>query len=465
MSGNNIVSINQYTFYNNVNLVWIDLGKNSINYIHPSIFANVSKVRDLNLSGNKVTAVEPETFSANVELQWLNLNDNSITDIHLSIFQTNSKLTGLHISGNKLASIKQCIFNTNRELKWLNLEGNSISEVHPSTFRNNNRLRHLDISRNKITLINPDTFILNRELTFLYIQGNKITEISKSSFRGLEQLEELDLSDNYIEELDPIVFHNNFTSTKRQNRQASKLKHLNLAQNTIQSFNFELYFPMNSNSDSSNPTLQLEFLNLSSNCLTTLNVASMKWLNQTTTATDLTANQRNCDCSVLLEVWRELKHKLTLRCASPSELEGKSWDVMEEFCSQVAEEMNYKYYRSSEAVGSSTVRNNESEVSTQSGGPSVVKITLNVTGVLLVCAVGGGLILAKVVERLRRRPKAPEYWDVHALRATYVSVQSHADVGSGIYYVSVQSYEDVSSESRYATRYSYVAVQWFGILQ
>ena len=351
--------------------MWLNLGRNSINYIDSSTFENERCLTEIYISGNKITSIEPDTFSVNVELQWLNLNDNNITDIQPSAFQTNSKLTGLQIAGNITASINPGTFDNNRELKWLNLERNIISDVHPSTFRNNSRLRHLDISRNKITSLNPDTFIHNRELTFLYLQGNNITEISNSSFHGLEQLEELDLSNNNIEELNPLAFNNTFPSTNRQNHQVSKLKRLNLAQNKIRFFNFELYFPMNSNSDTPNPTYHLEHINLSSNRLTTLDVASMRWLNKTTVVTDLKGNPWNCDCSVLLVLWRELKNKLTLHCASPRELQGKSLDVIELFCSVV-------------------------------GDPSVITTTLIVIGVLLVCAVGGGLILAQVVKKLRK---------------------------------------------------------------
>jgi Leucine-rich repeat (LRR) protein len=227
---------------------------------------------------------------------------------------------------------------------------------------------------------------------------NDISEISNSSFRGLEQLKELDFSTNNIEELNPLLFHNTLISTNRQNHQASKLKHLNLAQNKIRSFNFELFFPMRSNSDSSKPTFQLEYLNLSSNLLTTLDIASIKWLNQTTAKTDLAENQWNCDCSVLLEVWRGLKNKLTLHCASPELLKGKSWDVIEVFCSLV-------------------------------GGPSVLTTTLIVTGVLLVCALGGGLILTKVVKKLSTREKTSEYCNVYAPRASNISLHLYEEIG------------------------------------
>ena len=188
----------------------------------------------------------------------------------------------------------------------------------------------------------------------------------------------------------------------------------------IRYFNFELYFPMNSNSNCSNPRFQLEYLNLSSNGLTTLDVASVKWLNHTLVVTDLRGNPWNCDCSVLLEVWRGLKHKLTLHCASPILLQGKSWDLIEEFCSLV-------------------------------GGSSIVTTTLIVTCVLLVCAIGGGLILAKVLKRRRNKQKTPEYCDVYAPRVSHISVHSYAEVGAGSSNVTVQFYADVGERPSYVT--------------
>jgi len=403
------------------------------------------------VDSNKIISLHPDLFKNNVELHSVNFKGNSITDIHPSTFRNNRRVYFVNLSGNKIISIDPESFSENRNLQIVQLENNSISDVHPSAFRNNSRLRHLDISRNKISSLNPDTFIHNNNLRVLNLQENNITEISNSSFRGLEELEILDLSNNNIEELNPITFHNILTSTNRQNNQPSNLKHVNLAQNMIRSFNFELYFPMNSNSDTSNPTFKLQYLNLSSNRLTTLDVASVNWLNQTTAVTDLTANPWNCDCSVLLEVWRSLKHKLTLHCASPRELQGKSWDVIEVFCSRVPGDMNKNSSTSSEAVTASAERNDESEVSTQSGSPTVVKITLIVTGVLLVCAIVGGSIVAKVAKRLRKGQKTLDYCDVYAPRASNFSLHSYEEVGVGPSLVTDETYADVGKRPSYIT--------------
>jgi hypothetical protein len=105
-----------------------------------------------------------------------------------------------------------------------------------------------------------------------------------------------------------------------------------------------------------------------------------------------------------------------------------SWDVMEVLCDKV-------------------------------GGPSVATTTLIVIGVVLVCTTGGGIILVKVVKRCRNKQKTPEYCDVYAPRALYVSIHSYAEVHVGEGSQSVQSYTDVDSDSRNATEYSYVAVQ------
>ena len=436
-----------FLLWNITSLTSLDLSRNNIRKIWQRAFYSLADLQTLNLYGNSITTLDSKTFYNNTRLVSLSLSMNSITDIHPSTFQKNVRLNEIYMSENKITSLDPDLFMNSVELKKVHVYNNRIIDVNPSIFRNNSRLRYLDISGNQITVIHPSMFIHNKELKYLTLQGNNIREINNTLFRGLEQLEDLNLSNNKIGELNPDVFHNTITSTNRHFQKVSKLKRINLAQNMIRSFKFELYFSISNNSDSPNPTFQLDYLNLSSNRLTTLDVASMKWLNHTTAVTDLTANPWNCDCSVLLEVWRGLKHKLTLHCASPEQLQGKSWDVMQEFCSLVAEDKNKKSNTISEAVSPST----ESEVSDNVGDLSVLTTTLIVSGVLLVCAVCGGIILVKVVKRRRNRQKTPEYCDIYPPRASYISINSYAEVGAESCNVSVHSYTDVDSDRRNAT--------------
>jgi hypothetical protein len=76
-----------------------------------------------------------------------------------------------------------------------------------------------------------------------------------------------------------------------------------------------------------------------------------------------------------------------------------------------------------------------------------------VTGVLLFCAIVGGLILAMFVKRRRNRQKTPEYCDVYARSASQISLHLYAEVGTGPSHVTDPSYADVG------VRPSYISVQ------
>jgi hypothetical protein len=122
---------------------------------------------------------------------------------------------------------------------------------------------------------------------------------------------------------------------------------------------------------------------------------------------------------------------------------------MEVFCSQPAEYMN----TSLEAVNSSAGYKQESEVSPKTGGPSVVTTALLVAGVVLLCAIGGGLILATVVKRQRNKPTTPEYDDVYAPRESHTSLHLYEEIGEGPPHVTDETYADVGK------RPSYLSVQ------
>jgi hypothetical protein len=119
--------------------------------------------------------------------------------------------------------------------------------------------------------------------------------------------------------------------------------------------------------------------------------------------------------------------------------------LIEEVCSQVPGDMNNETTTNSEIVSTSTEHMGEHEISTLSGGSSVFTTTLIVTGVLLVCAIGGGLILAKLVKRLRKRRETSEYCDVYPPSASYVPVHLYEEIGGGTSLVEIQPNTDVIS--------------------
>jgi len=69
----------------------------------------------------------------------------------------------------------------------------------------------------------------------------------------------------------------------------------------------------------------------------------------------------------------------------------------------------------------------------------------------LVCAIVGGLILAKVAKRLRKGQKALDYCDVYAPRASNISLHSYEEVGVGPSLVRDETNADVGERPSYIT--------------
>ena len=277
------------------------------------------------------------------------------------------------------------------KLTYLDISGNRIRSLDNSVFRKLGQLETLILSGNMLQSLGPDLFTDCTNLRSLNLSGNNVSEISTSSFRGLEHVEHLDLSNNNIEELNPLVFQNTLTSPWRQTRQISKLKHLNLAQNKIRSFNFESYFPTSGNADTSTATFQLEYLDISSNCLHSVDAELVISLNLTRTHIDLTGNPWECECSGL-GTWHEERRRQTLPCGLAKHVTGDRCEELGRMCPE-----------------SAACSRREEDKDT-----SLVTMLLVVNGVLLVSAVaGGGFIVVQLLKKMRKSRRVHEYDDAY----------------------------------------------------
>jgi len=118
---------------------------------------------------------------------------------------------------------------------YLDLSGNKIRYLDNSAFRKQGQLQTLNLSESMLQCIGSDIFTDCTNLRTLSLSANNIPDISRSAFYGLERLEHLDLSNNNIQVINPVLLEFLSISTNRKNQQVSKLKHLNLAQNKMQS--------------------------------------------------------------------------------------------------------------------------------------------------------------------------------------------------------------------------------------
>jgi len=283
------------------------------------------------------------------------------------------------------------------KLTYLDISGNRIRSLDDSVFRKQGQLETLILSGNTLQSLGPDLFTDCTNLRILNLSGNNLSEIRTSSFGRLEHLEHLDLSNNNIEELNPHVFQNTLTRSRTQTRQVSKLKHLNLAQNKIRSFNFESYFQMSGNADTSTPTFQLEYLDISSNCLHSVDAELVISLNKTRIKIDLTGNPWECECSGL-GTWREERRRPPLPCALSKHMTEATCNDLGNICPYT------RAVRPDSNNGAACSRREEDK------DTSLITMLFVVNGVLLVSAVaGGGFIVVQLLKKIRNSSRVPEY--------------------------------------------------------
>jgi hypothetical protein len=336
------------------------------------------------------------------------------------------------------------------KLTYLDISGNRIRYLDKSVFRKQGQLETLILSGNMLQSLGPDLFTDCTNLRSLYISGNNVSEISTSSFRGLEQLEHLDLSNNNIEELNPLVFHNTLTSSRRHNRQVSKLKHLNLAQNKIRSFDFESYFPMSGDVDPTTPKFQLEYLDISSNCLRFVDVESATSF-QTQTHVNLTGNPWECECSGL-GAWREERRRPTQLCALAKPGTEYGCKVLGRICPYIRAvasterpDSDTRAVTSTEPPGSDNGSTSVGTDSITESAPcsrreedketSLVTTLFVVNGLLLVSTVaGGGFIVVQLLKKMRKVSRVPEYDDTYVpFTGIDTSVRLNSSTNSNTY--------------------------------
>ena len=148
-----------------VNLVYLDLGNNTVRNISP--LSKMAKLQELNLEHNAVNSLSELTALA--------------------------ALSRLNVSYNKLSTLAPIC--STLSLKWLNADHNQLTEL--SGLEKLTALEYLSLSHNTVKDVTPLSSSL--KLLHLNVSNNALTDIA--TLAALKQLEHLDFSYNQVEKL------------------------------------------------------------------------------------------------------------------------------------------------------------------------------------------------------------------------------------------------------------------------
>lgn len=228
LSGNSIEKIHNQAFHKLVELNYLDLSYNNLDYISSILIkenieldifkiSNNPRIKHLPVDGFECSADQfniylfdasncgleeiydnsLQTFTA---LSVINLSENKIKTISSKVFSICPKLNEINLANNMLTTLDAKIFEKNKELGKLHLQGNPLTVISAEVFVHTPLMTWLDMSHGELTTLwktekNHTTALLSN-LTFLNVSHNRITEVKQSELNNFEKLRTLDISNN-----------------------------------------------------------------------------------------------------------------------------------------------------------------------------------------------------------------------------------------------------------------------------
>ncbi|KAI8438231.1 hypothetical protein MSG28_010842 [Choristoneura fumiferana] len=228
LSGNSIEKIHNQAFHKLVELNYLDLSYNNLDFISSILIKENIELDIFKISNNPNLRKLPEegfncsadqfniylfdasncgledisdnalkTFTA---LSQINLSHNNIKTISNQVFSRCPKLVDVNLAYNMLTTLDVKIFEKNIDLARLNLQGNPIKVFSAEVFVHTPMLTWLDVSNAELTSLwkvdknQPKTLLNN--LSFLNVSHNRISEIKQTEVDNLNKLRTLDISNN-----------------------------------------------------------------------------------------------------------------------------------------------------------------------------------------------------------------------------------------------------------------------------
>lgn len=236
LRNNKIARLNSGVFNGLESIKEISLSFNDIHYIHPQVFANISKsLKILELSFSIYSEDYPqEAIGYLNELMWLGLDNNNLKIIPENALMNLGELTYINLSFNRLTLIPKHLFlsEVHKNLLEIDLSYNSIEKITSNAFYGLELLQLINLSSNKIKCMEKSSFYNLPYLSYIDLTYNHLKNLSENTFEYLPNLLSLDLMFNNLHIFSLKIFKHVTNATIPMN--------LNISNNYIHHFDGEL---------------------------------------------------------------------------------------------------------------------------------------------------------------------------------------------------------------------------------
>ncbi|XP_067642874.1 uncharacterized protein [Eurosta solidaginis] len=137
----------------------------------------------------------------------IDLSENNITQLNTEDFANITKVREINLSGNRLSTIKKEIFSGLKHLQRIRLIDNQLTQLEPDTFSDAVDLSELDLSNNSILLRSDGPFLVQPSLLKFSCRNCSWTQLYDDTFTGLAGLNTLNLDFNDLDKkINTIAF-------------------------------------------------------------------------------------------------------------------------------------------------------------------------------------------------------------------------------------------------------------------
>ncbi|XP_007947378.2 CD180 antigen [Orycteropus afer afer] len=173
----------------------------------PDTLPNTTEV--LEFSFNFLPTIQNTTFSRLINLIFLDLTRCQINWLHEDIFQSHDQLSTIILTGNPLIFMAETSLNGPKSLKHLFLIQTGISNLEFIPVHNLENLESLHLGSNHITSIKLPANFPTKNLKVLDFQNNAIHYLTRKDVESLKQATNLslNLNGNDIKSIEPGTFH------------------------------------------------------------------------------------------------------------------------------------------------------------------------------------------------------------------------------------------------------------------
>ena len=197
----NRFSTNPFKFFFFDDLRILDLSHNSLSSftLKELNYSHGFKLSKLYLQNNQLTSLSPDLFTWVQHLEILNLSENNLcTDmINVSGLSQLVRLTDLDLDGNNINSLKAGTFHSTGELNRFSCKGCRMQSIDKDSLCNLKNLEIIDLSHNNLSFIHRKTLSKLTRLKRLDLSYNKLSTFEVGS--ELPSLVDLVLEGNLLQ--------------------------------------------------------------------------------------------------------------------------------------------------------------------------------------------------------------------------------------------------------------------------